>query len=144
MLEILKSTIYLGVQITDNLMWTLNTSSITKKGQTPLLLPTETEEEPSLAAVSQPGIGIAPLLTKWFLQVNYVVVCMAEKIIYISLLPVQEIFKTCCICKATSIVDDPTHTLFCILTSGKRLHSFRTLTTSMAIRLLNKNLRIIY
>ncbi|KAK3573064.1 hypothetical protein QTP86_012289 [Hemibagrus guttatus] len=45
----------------------------------------------------------------------------AEKIIGVSLPSIMDIYSTRCICKANSIVDDPSHTLFTLLLSGKSL-----------------------
>ncbi|KAK3568852.1 hypothetical protein QTP86_017944, partial [Hemibagrus guttatus] len=50
------------------------------------------------------------------------IVKTAEKIIGVSLPSITDICTTCCLCKANSIVDGPTHpshTLFTLLLSGK-------------------------
>ncbi|KAK3561452.1 hypothetical protein QTP86_002815 [Hemibagrus guttatus] len=51
------------------------------------------------------------------------IVRTAEKIIRLSLPSITDMYTTHCICKANSIVDDPTHpshTIFTLLPSGKR------------------------
>ncbi|KAK3532777.1 hypothetical protein QTP86_028146, partial [Hemibagrus guttatus] len=45
--EIAKSTKFLGVHLVENLTWSLNTSSISKKSPSAPLLPAEAEESPS-------------------------------------------------------------------------------------------------
>ncbi|KAF7702364.1 hypothetical protein HF521_001647 [Silurus meridionalis] len=44
--KIVKSTKFLGVHLADNLTWSLNTSSITKKSPAASLLPEKAEESP--------------------------------------------------------------------------------------------------
>ncbi|KAK3522281.1 hypothetical protein QTP86_001482 [Hemibagrus guttatus] len=48
------------------------------------------------------------------------IVRTAKKIIGVSFPSIMDIYTTRCIRKANSIVDDPTHTLFTLLPSGKR------------------------
>ena len=65
----------------------------------------------------------------------------------VTLPSISDIYTTRCICKATSIVEDPTqpsHRLFSLLLSGRRFHSIWSVTTRIqnscfpqAIRLLN-------
>jgi len=75
------------------------------------------------------------------------IVRTAEKIIWVSLSTIKDIYIECCICKVTSIVDDsshPLHKLFNLLPSGKRYRTIWAITARLcnrffpqAIRLLN-------
>ncbi|KAK3506501.1 hypothetical protein QTP70_003230, partial [Hemibagrus guttatus] len=77
---------------------------------------------------------LSSCITAWF--GNYTVldrktlqqiVRTAEKIIGVSLPSIMDIYSTHCICKANSIVDDPTqptHTIFTLLPPGKRELSY--------------------
>ncbi|KAK3552115.1 hypothetical protein QTP86_000779 [Hemibagrus guttatus] len=61
----------------------------------------------------------------------------AEKIIGISVPSITDMYTTRCICKANSIVDDPTdpsYTLFTLLTSRKRYTCFLLLSLEMVKR----------
>ncbi|KAK3506313.1 hypothetical protein QTP70_001421 [Hemibagrus guttatus] len=134
--EIVKSTKFLGVHLVENFTWSLNTNSIRKKAQQSLYflrrlrkahLPT-----PILTVFYRGTIEsvLSNCITAWFgnctlldcktLQQR---VRTAEKIIGISVPSITDMYTTRCICKANSIVDDPTHpshTLFTLLTSRKR------------------------
>ncbi|KAK1795573.1 hypothetical protein P4O66_001069 [Electrophorus voltai] len=103
--EIVKNIKFLGVHIAENLTWTLNTSSITKRAQQRLYFLRKLREAhlPS------------PILTTFY---------RAVKIIGVSLLSITNIYITRCIQKATNIVKDPTHPsheLFTLLPSGRRV-----------------------
>ncbi|KAI5606905.1 gastrula zinc finger protein XlCGF28.1-like [Silurus asotus] len=62
------------------------------------------------------------------------IVRTAEKIIRVSLHSIMDIYTTCCIRKAISIVDEfthPSHTLFTLLPSGKRFRSIWATTSRL-------------
>ncbi|KAI5629763.1 gastrula zinc finger protein XlCGF28.1-like [Silurus asotus] len=159
--EIIKSTKFFGVHLADNLTWSLNTSSITKKAQQRLYFLRrlrKTHLPPPSCPCSTDSIEsiLSSCITAWFGNCTISnrkslqrIVRTAEKIIGISLPSIMDIYTTRCIRKAHSIVDDhthPSHTLllFTLLPSGKRFRSIRAVTTRLcnsyfpqAIRLLN-------
>ncbi|KAI5621838.1 gastrula zinc finger protein XlCGF28.1-like [Silurus asotus] len=132
--EIVKSTKFLGVHLADNLTWSLNTSSITKKAQQRLYFLRRLRKAhlppPILSMFYRGTIESILSITAWFGNCTVSdrkslqrIVRTAEKIIGISLPSIMDIYTTRCIRKAHSIVDDhthPSHTLFTLLPSGKR------------------------
>ncbi|KAI5088080.1 gastrula zinc finger protein XlCGF28.1-like [Silurus meridionalis] len=158
--EIVKSTKFLGVHLADNLTWSLNTSSITKKAQQRLYFLKRLRKAhlppPILTMFYRGTIEsiLSSCITAWFGNCTVSdrktlqrIVRTAEKIIRVSLPSIMDIYTTHCIRKVHSIVDDhthPSHTLFTLLPSGKRIRSIRAVTTRLcnsffpqAIRLLN-------
>ncbi|KAK2920617.1 hypothetical protein Q8A73_000102 [Channa argus] len=158
--EIVKSTKFLGVHLADNLTWSVNTSSITKKAQQRLYFLRRLRKAhlppPILTMFYRGTIEsiLSSCITAWFGNCTVAdrktlqrIVRTAEKIIGVSLPSIMHIYTTRCIRKANSIVDDPTHpshTLFTLLPSGKRFRSIRATTSRLcnsffpqAIRLLN-------
>ncbi|KAK3528470.1 hypothetical protein QTP70_000117 [Hemibagrus guttatus] len=147
--EIVKSTKFLCVQLAEDLTWSLNTSSITKKSQQRLyfLRRLRTAHLPPLIMTTFYRGTIESILSScisvWFgnctasdRKTLQWIVRTAEKIIGVSLPSIMDMYTIHCIHKARIIVNDPTHpshTLFTLLTSGKRYRSIRALTT----RLLN-------
>ncbi|KAI5102839.1 gastrula zinc finger protein XlCGF28.1-like [Silurus meridionalis] len=158
--EIVKSTKFLGVHLADNLTWSLNTSSITKKAQQRLYFLRRLRKAhlppPILSMFYRGTIEsiLSSCITAWFGNCTVSdrktlqrIVRTAEKIIGVSLPSIMDIYTTRCIRKAHSIVDDhthPSHAYFTLLPSGKRFRSIRAATTRLcnsffpqAIRLLN-------
>ncbi|KAI5614112.1 gastrula zinc finger protein XlCGF28.1-like [Silurus asotus] len=158
--KIVKSIKFLGVHLADNLTWSLNTSSITKKAQQHLYFLKrlrKTHLPPPILSMFYRGTIESILsicITAWFGNCTILdrkslqrIVRTAEMIIGISLPSIMDIYTTRCIHKAHSIVDDhthPSHTLFTLLPSRKRFRSIRAATTRLcnsyypqAIRLLN-------
>ncbi|KAK2899445.1 hypothetical protein Q8A73_012574 [Channa argus] len=158
--EMVKSTKFLGVHLADNLTWSVNTSSITKKAQQRLYFLRRLRKAhlppPILTMFYRGTIEsiLSSCITAWFGNCTVAdrktlqrIVRTAEKIIGVSLPSIMHIYTTRCIRKANSIVDDPTHpshTLFTFLPSGKRFRSIRATTSRLcnsffpqAIRLLN-------
>ncbi|KAI4883935.1 hypothetical protein NFI96_030564, partial [Prochilodus magdalenae] len=158
--EIVKSTKFLGVHLAEDLTWSLNTSTITKKAQQRLYFLRRLRKAhlppPILTTFYRGTIEsiLSSCITAWFGNCTASdrkslqrVVRTAEKIIGVSLPTITDIYTTRCIRKATSIVDDHTHplqTLFTLLPSGKRYRSIQALTSRLynsffpqAIRLLN-------
>ncbi|KAI4872588.1 hypothetical protein NFI96_002178 [Prochilodus magdalenae] len=134
--EIVKSTKFLGVHLAEDLTWSLNTSTITKKAQQclyflrrlrkahlpPPILTTfyRGTIESILSSCITASFGNCTASDRQSLQRE---VRTAEKIIGVSLPTITDIYTTRCIRKTTSIVDDhthPSHTLFTLLPSGKR------------------------
>ncbi|KAK3521061.1 hypothetical protein QTP86_017277 [Hemibagrus guttatus] len=161
--EIVKSTKFLGVDLAEDLTWSLNTSSITKKAQQRLyfLRRLRTAHLPPLILTTFYRGTIESILssyiTAWFGNCTVLdrktlqrIVRTAEKVIGVSLPSIMDIYSTRCIRKANSIVDDPTHpshTLFTLLPSGKRYRSIRAHTSRLmnsffpqTIRCLNREL----
>ncbi|KAK3517467.1 hypothetical protein QTP70_012438 [Hemibagrus guttatus] len=134
--EIVKSTKFLGVHLAENLTWSLNTTSITKKAQQRLYFPRRLRKahlpSPILTMFYRGTIEsvLSSCITPWFgnctvsdCKTLQRILRTAEKIIGVSLPSITDMYTTCCIRKANSIVDDPTHpshTLFTLLPSGKR------------------------
>ncbi|KAK1791835.1 hypothetical protein P4O66_013806, partial [Electrophorus voltai] len=133
--EIVKNTKFLGVHLAENLTWTLNTSSITKKAQQRLYFLQKLRKahvpSPILATFYRDTIEsiLSSCITTWFgnctafnCKTLQRIVQTAEKIIGVSLPSITDIYTTQCIRKATSIVEDPTHSSheqFTLLPSGK-------------------------
>uniref|UniRef100_A0AAQ6IB52 Alkylated DNA repair protein AlkB homologue 8 N-terminal domain-containing protein n=1 Tax=Anabas testudineus TaxID=64144 RepID=A0AAQ6IB52_ANATE len=158
--EIVKSTKFLGVHLEENLTWSLNTRSISKKAQQRLYFLRKLRKAhlppPILTTFYRGTIEsiLSSCITAWFGNCTVSdrkalqrIVRTAEKIIGVSLPSITDIYTTRCIRKATCIVDDPTHPshpIFTLLPSGKTFRSIRALTTRLlnsffpqAIRLLN-------
>ncbi|KAK3545109.1 hypothetical protein QTP70_000788 [Hemibagrus guttatus] len=135
---------YLGSTVQSNgecdkedLTWSLNTSSITKKAQQHLYFLQRLRKAhllPLILTTFYRGTIesiLSSCITAWFGNCTVSdrktllrIVRTAEKIIGVSLPSIMDIYSTRCIHKASSIVDDPTHlshTLFTLLPSGKRL-----------------------
>ncbi|KAI4876114.1 hypothetical protein NFI96_026138 [Prochilodus magdalenae] len=132
--EIVKSTKFLGVHLAEDLTWSLNTSTITKKAQQRLYFLRRLRKAhlppPILTTFYRGTIEsiLSSCITAWFGNCTALdrkslqrVVRTAEKIIGVSLPTITDIYTTRCIRKANSIVDDhthPSHTLFTLLPSG--------------------------
>ncbi|XP_051560757.1 uncharacterized protein LOC127445059 [Myxocyprinus asiaticus] len=145
--EIVKSTKFLGVHLVENLTWSLNTSSITKKAQQRLYFLRRLRKAhlppPILTTFYRGTIEsiLSSCITAWFGNCTVLdcktlqrIVRTAEKIIGVSIPSIIDIYTTRCIRKATSIVDDPTHPshkLFTLLPSGKSYRSIRALTARL-------------
>ncbi|KAI4882420.1 hypothetical protein NFI96_021740 [Prochilodus magdalenae] len=128
--EIVKSPKFLGVHLAEDLTWSLNTSTITKKAQQRLYFLRRLRKAhlppPILRTIES---ILSSCITAWFGNSTASdrkslqrVVRTAEKIIGVSLPTITDIYTTRCIRKTTSIVDDhthPSHTLFTLLPSGK-------------------------
>ncbi|KAK3540979.1 hypothetical protein QTP86_007948 [Hemibagrus guttatus] len=122
-IEIIKSTKFLGVHLAEDLTWSLNTSSITKKAQQRLYFLRSLRKAhlppPILTTFYRGTIEsiLSSCITAWFGNCTISdrktlqrIVRTAEKIIGVSLPSITYMYTTHCIRKARSIVDDPTHT----------------------------------
>ncbi|KAK1801596.1 hypothetical protein P4O66_004558 [Electrophorus voltai] len=134
--EIVKNIKFLGVHTADNLTWTLNTSSITKRAPQRLYFLQKLREAhlPSSILTTFYRGTVESILSSciitWFGNCTAFdhktlqrIVRTAEKIIGVSLPSITNIYIMCCIRKATNIVKDPTHPsheLFTLLPSGRR------------------------
>ncbi|KAK3574170.1 hypothetical protein QTP86_003834 [Hemibagrus guttatus] len=132
--EIIKSTKFLCVHLAEDLTWSLNTSSITKKAQQRLYFLRRLRKAhlPPLILTTFYRGTIESILSSciaaWFRNCTISdgktlqqIVRTAEKLIGVSLPSIMDIYFTRCIRKANSIVDDhthPSHTLFTFLPSG--------------------------
>ncbi|KAK3540961.1 hypothetical protein QTP86_007365 [Hemibagrus guttatus] len=126
-----KSTKFLGVHLAEDLTWSLNTSSITRKAQQCLYFLRRLRKahlpHPILTTFYKGTIEsiLSRCITAWFGNCTVLecktlqrVVRTAEKIIKVSLPSIMDIYSARCIRKAKSIVDDPTypsHTLFTLM-----------------------------
>ncbi|KAK3514074.1 hypothetical protein QTP70_003224 [Hemibagrus guttatus] len=138
--EIVKSTKFLGVHLAEDLIWSLNTNSITKKAQKHLYFLRRLRKPhlppPILTTFNRGSIEsiLSSCITAWFgnctvsdRKTLQQILRTAEKIIGVSLPSITDIYSKRCIQKANSIVDDPTHpshTLFTLLPSEKRADGF--------------------
>ena len=164
-MESVKSTKFLGVHITDDLTWTINTKSLVKKAQTRLhfLRRMRTADLPTSALTTFYRGAIESILTSslsvWHSSCSVAdkkalqrVVRTAEKIIRSPQPAIQDLYHSHCYKRAVNIIKDPTHPahkLFSLLPSGKRYCSMRCRTTRLgnsfipqAIRLINSMKKI--
>ncbi|KAK3534606.1 hypothetical protein QTP86_016755, partial [Hemibagrus guttatus] len=146
-MEIVKSTKFLGIHLAENFSWSLKISSISKKAQQHLYFLWRLKKAhlplPILTMVYRGTIKsiLSSCITAWFrnctvsdCKILQRTVKTAEKIISVSLPSITNMYTTCCIHEANSIVDDPTHpshTLLTLLPSGKRYRNIRALTTRL-------------
>lgn len=120
--EVVKSTRFLGVHLVENLSWSLNNSSITTKAQQRFCFLWKLGHlPPSILTTFYRGTiesVLSSRITVWYgnctvsdCKTLQLIVRAAEKIIGASLPSIIDTYLTRSICKATSIVEDPTHTL---------------------------------
>ena len=130
---------FLGVQISDKLTWSRNTTGIVKRAQQKLYFLRKLKKAslPSNILTTFYRGTIESLLTycitTWYPSCNtadmnalHMVVRGAEKIIGVSLPSIQDLFQSRCLKKAQNIVEDSSHPLyklFVLLPSGKRFQS---------------------
>ncbi|KAI4877995.1 hypothetical protein NFI96_012191, partial [Prochilodus magdalenae] len=134
--EIVQSTKFLSIHITENLTWSLNTSSIAKKTQQRLYFLRRLRKPhlpPPILTMFYRGTVesiLSSCIIAWFGNSNASdrktlqrIVRTTEEIIEVSLPSVTDIHTTRCTRKARSIMKDPTHPshgLFSLLPSGRR------------------------
>ncbi|KAK1806843.1 hypothetical protein P4O66_005326, partial [Electrophorus voltai] len=120
--EIIKNTKFLAVHLVENLTWTLNTSSITKRAQQRLYFLRKLKKahlpSPILTTFYRGTIDstLSSCITTCFGKCTVIdhktlqgTVRTADKITGVSLSSITDIYTTRCIRKATSIMGDPTH-----------------------------------
>ncbi len=157
-----SSTKFLGVHITEDLTWTTNTKSISKKAQQRLhflrRLKRASLPPPILTTFYRGTIEsvLTSCITVWYgnccaadRKTLQRTVNTAAKIIGAPLPSILDIFLTRCSSKAKSIVEDPTHpshSLFQLLPSGRRYRSIRARSATLlnsffpqAVRALNSH-----
>ncbi len=148
-MERVSSTKFLGVHITEDLTWTTNPKSISKKAQQRLHFLRRLKRAslpPSILTTFYRGTiesVLTSCITVWYgnccaadRKTLQRTVNTAAKIIGAPLPSILDIFLTRCSSKAKSIVEDPTHpshSLFQLLPSGRRYRSIR----ARSARLLN-------
>ncbi len=160
--ERVSSTKFLGVHITEDLTWTTNTMSFSKKAQQRLhflcRLKRASLPPPILTTFYRDTIEsvLTSCITVWYGNCSAAdrktlqrTVNTAAKIIGAPLPSILDIFLARCSSKTNSIVKDPTHpshSLFQLLPSGRwfrsiRAHSARLLNSffPQAVRALNSN-----
>ncbi len=139
--ESVSSTKFLGVHITEDLTWTTNTMSLSKKAQQRLhflrRLKRASLPPPILTTFYRGTIEsvLTSCITVWYGNCSAAdrktlqrTVNTAAKIIGAPLPSILDIFLARCSRKTNSIVKDPTHpshSLFQLLPSGKRYRSIR-------------------
>ncbi len=139
--ERVSSTKFLGVHITEDLTWTTNTMSLSKKAQQRLhflrRLKRASLPPPILTTFYRGTIEsvLTSCITVWYGNCSAAdrktlqrTVNMAAKIIGAPLPSILDIFLARCSRKTNSIVKDPTHpshSLFQLLPSGRRNRSIR-------------------
>ena len=120
--EIVKNTKFPGVNLAENLTWSLNTGSTVKKAQQCLHFLRRLKKAhlpPPILTTFYRGTVESPLgscITAWFENCTRLdhknlqrLVRMAEKIIRVTLPSISDVYTTHCIRKATSTMKDPTH-----------------------------------
>ncbi|KAK3560731.1 hypothetical protein QTP86_016561, partial [Hemibagrus guttatus] len=121
--EIVESTKFLGVHLAEDLTWSLNTTSISKKAQQRLYFLQRLRKahlpppiltmfyrgtiESVLSSCIAAWFGNCTVSDRW--KTLQRIVRTAEKIIALSVPSITDMYTTRCIRKANSIVDDPTH-----------------------------------
>ncbi|KAL0190009.1 hypothetical protein M9458_017108 [Cirrhinus mrigala] len=139
--EIVRSTKFLGVHITEELTWTDNTTSLTKKAQQRLHFLRRLKRaslHPSILITFYKGTTESVLtscITTWYGNCNAFdrkrlqrIVKTAENIIGVPLPSLQDIFHKRSVRRACNIVQDPSHPshrLFSLLPSKRRFCSIR-------------------
>ncbi len=160
--ERVSSTKFLGVHITEDLTWTTNTMSLSKKAQQRLhflrRLKRASLPPPILITFYRGAIEsvLTSCITVWYGNCSAAdrktlqrTVNTAAKIIGAPLPSILNIFLTRCSSKANSIVKDsthPSHSLFQLQSSGRRFRSIRARSARLlnsffpqAVRALNSN-----
>ncbi len=160
--ERISRTKFLGVHITEDLTWTTNTMSLSKKAQQRLhflrRLKRASLPPPILTTFYRGTIEsvLTSCITVWYGNCSAAdrktlqrTVNTAAKIIGAPLPSILDIFLARCSSKTNSIVKDPTqpsHSLFQLLPSGRRYRSIRARSAILlnsffpqAVRALNPN-----
>ncbi len=160
--ERVSSTKFLGVHITEDLTWTTNTMSLSKKAQQHLhflrRLKRASLPPPILTTFYRGTIEsvLTSCITVWYGNCSAAdrktlqrTVNTAAKIIGAPLPSILDIFLAWCSSKTNSIMKDPTHpshSLFQLLPSGRRYRSIRARSARLlnsffpqAVRALNSN-----
>ena len=145
--ETVSSFRFLGVEIEDNLTWSVNTTTIIKKAQQRLyfLRVLRNHHLTQQLLVSFYRCCIESILTYcmcvWFSSCTAAnkkalqrVVTTAQKIISCPLPSLEELYNTRCLRKAQKIIKDPSHpghSLFELLPSGRRFRTLKTRTNRL-------------
>ncbi|KAK0155268.1 Retrovirus-related Pol polyprotein from type-1 retrotransposable element R1 [Merluccius polli] len=158
--ERVSSTKFLGVHISEDLSWSHNTASLAKKAQQRLYFLRKLRRAgappPIMHTFYRSTIEstLTSCITVWYSACTVScrktlqrIVRAAERIIGVSLPPLLDIYNTRITSKAIRIAGDPTHpshSLFSLLPSGRRLRSLRANTSRLkdsffhqAVRRLN-------
>ncbi len=157
--ERVSSTKFLGVHIMEDLTWSTNTMSLSKKAQQCLhflrRLKRASLPPPILTTFYRGTIEsvLTSCITVWYGNCSAAdrktlqrTVNTAAKIIGAPLPSIMDIFLARCSCKTNSIMKDPTHSFFQLLPSGRRYRSIRACSTRLlnsffpqAVRALNSD-----
>ncbi|KAK1787340.1 hypothetical protein P4O66_002839 [Electrophorus voltai] len=141
---LVRSIKFLGVHITDDLTWTIHTTSLIKNAQQRLHFLRRKRRanlpSPILTMFCRGTIGsvLTRSLPVWYGSCTVSdqkslqrVVRTTEKIIRTSLPSVHGLYLSCCLSRASKMVKDPAHPdhgLFSLLPSGKHYHCMRCQT----------------
>ncbi len=152
-----SSTKFLGVHITEDLSWTNNTAALAKKSQQRLYflrkLRRARAPAPIMCTFYRGTIEsiLTSCITVWYGACNAScrkslqrIVRAAEKIVGVSLPPLQDIYSTRLTRKALSIAGDPTHpthSFFSLLPSGRRLLSLQARTSRLKDSFIHQAVR---
>ncbi|KAM7374814.1 hypothetical protein PAMP_007451 [Pampus punctatissimus] len=157
--ERVSSTRFLGVLITEDLSWSSNTASLTRKAQQRLhflrRLRRARAPVPILKSFYRGTTEsiLSTCITVWYGSCTASckntlqrIVRAAERIIGAPLPSLQDIYSTRLARKALSIVGDPTHPnhqLFSLLPSGRRMRSLRARTSRLRDSFLHQAIRML-
>ncbi len=155
--ERVSSTKFLGVHITEDLSWTNNTAALAKKAQQRLYflrkLRRARAPAPIMCTFYRGTIEsiLTSCITVWYGACNTScrkslqrIVRAAEKIVGVSLPSLQDIYSTRLTRKALCIAGDPTHpthNLFSLLPSGRRLRSLQARTNRLKDSFIHQAVR---
>lgn len=155
--ERVSSTKFLGVHITEDLSWTLNTAALVKKSQQRLYFLRKLRRArapPSIMYSFYRGTIesiLSSCITVWYGACNASgrktlqrIVRAAEKIIGVSLPSLQDIYGTRLTRKSLCIAGDPTHpsySFFSLLPSGRRLRSLQARTSRLKDSFIHQAVR---
>lgn len=155
--ERVSSTKFLGVHITEDLSWTLNTAALVKKSQQRLYFLRKLRRArapPSIMYSFYRGTIesiLSSCITVWYGACNASgrktlqrIVRAAEKIIGVSLPSLQDIYGTRLTRKSLCIAGDPTHpsySFFSLLPSGRRLRSLQARTSRLKDSFIHQGVR---
>uniref|UniRef100_A0A8C5EG57 Reverse transcriptase domain-containing protein n=1 Tax=Gouania willdenowi TaxID=441366 RepID=A0A8C5EG57_GOUWI len=155
--ERVSSTKFLGVHISEDLSWCLNSASLAKKANQRLYFLRKLRRARAPSSIMHTFYSgtiesiMSSCITVWYGACTVScrkslqrIVRIAEKIIGVSLPPLLDIYNSRLTRKATRIAGDPTHpsySLFSLLPSGRRLQSLRARTSRLKNSLFHQAVR---
>ncbi len=146
--EQVSSFKFLGVTITEDLTWSAHTDAVLKKAQQRLFFLRRLRKfgmSPHILH-SLYTCTVESILTEQHQQQSQRVVQTARHTVGGELPSLQDIYTRRCMRKAQRIISDsshPSHGLFSLLPSGRRLHSIRTRTSRLRDSLFPQTIRLL-